>query len=55
LLFTTAGVEGAYEINRQWVALASVSLRWLQGDAATSPITEDKTNYYASVGLAYRF
>jgi len=55
LLFPTAGVEGAYEINRQWVALASVSLRWLQGDAATSPITEDKTNYYASVGLAYRF
>ena len=31
------------------------SLRRLHGDAATSPITEDKTNYYASIGLAYRF
>ena len=55
LLFTAFGVEGAYELNRKWVALASVSLRRLQGDAASSPITEDKTNYYASVGLAYRF
>ena len=37
------------------VALASASVRRLHGDAASSPITEDKTNYYVSVGLAYRF
>jgi outer membrane scaffolding protein for murein synthesis (MipA/OmpV family) len=55
LLFTQAGVEGAYEVSRQWVALASASLRRLHGDAASSPITEDKTNYYVSVGAAYRF
>jgi len=55
LLFTAFGVEGAYDINRHWVGLASVSLRRLHGDAAASPITEDKTNYYASAGLAYRF
>lgn len=55
LLFTAAGVEGAYDLSRHWVALASVSLRRLHGDAATSPITEDKTNYYASAGVAYRF
>ena len=55
LLFTTYGVEGAYDLNRHWVALASVSLRRLHGDAASSPITEDKTNYYASAGVAYRF
>lgn len=55
LLSTTYGVEGAYDISRQWVAVASVSLRRLHGDAASSPITEDKTNYYASIGLAYRF
>ena len=35
--------------------LASLSSRRLQGDAASSPITEDKTNYYASAGVAYRF
>jgi outer membrane scaffolding protein for murein synthesis (MipA/OmpV family) len=55
LLFTTAGVEGAYDLSRHWVALASASVRRLHGDAATSPITEDKTNYYVSVGVAYRF
>jgi outer membrane scaffolding protein for murein synthesis (MipA/OmpV family) len=55
LLFSAYGVEGAYDLNRNWVALASVSLRRLHGDAASSPITEDKTNYYASAGVAYRF
>lgn len=55
LLFTSAGVEGAYDLSRRWVAVASVSLRRLQGDAASSPITEEKTNTYASAGLAYRF
>ena len=55
LLFTQAGVEGAYDISRHWVALASASVRRLHDDAASSPITEDKTNYYVSVGLAYRF
>jgi MipA family protein len=55
LLFTAFGVEGAYDVSRRWVALASVSLRRLHDDAASSPITEDKTNTYASVGVAYRF
>jgi outer membrane scaffolding protein for murein synthesis (MipA/OmpV family) len=55
LLFTQAGIEGAYNLSRRWVMLASVSVRRLHGDAASSPITEDKTNYYASAGLTYRF
>jgi len=55
LLFVAAGVEGTYDLSRHWVTLASVSARRLQGDAASSPITEDKTNYYATVGVAYRF
>jgi len=55
LLFTSAGIEGTYDLSRHWVALASFSVRRLHGDAASSPITEDKTNYYASAGVAYRF
>jgi len=55
LLFTSAGIEGAFDISRRWVAVASVSVRRLQGDAASSPITEETTNYYASAGVAYRF
>jgi outer membrane scaffolding protein for murein synthesis (MipA/OmpV family) len=55
LLFTTAGVEAACDLTPRWVLVGSVSLRRLHGDAASSPITEDKTNYYASAGIAYRF
>jgi outer membrane scaffolding protein for murein synthesis (MipA/OmpV family) len=55
LLHTNLGIEGGYTISRQWLAVASLSSRWLHGDAATSPITERKRNTYASAGLAYRF
>jgi len=55
LLYTAIGVEGAYDLSRRWVLLASVHGRRLHGDAATSPITERKTNHYASAGVAYRF
>ena len=55
LLYTALGVEGAYELSRRWVLFANVHGRRLHGDAASSPITEDKTNYYASAALAYRF
>jgi outer membrane scaffolding protein for murein synthesis (MipA/OmpV family) len=55
LLYTALGVEGAYDLSRHWVLVASVHQRRLHGDAATSPITERKTNYFASAGLAYRF
>ncbi len=55
LLYTALGVEGAYELSRRWVLFASVHGRRLHGDAASSPITEDRTNYYASAALAYRF
>ena len=55
LLFTALGVEGAYDLNRRWVLLASAHARRLHGDAASSPITEDKTNLFASAAVAYRF
>lgn len=55
LLLTRFGIEGAYDLSRHWVALASASAQRLHGDAAVSPITEDKSNYYISVGVAYRF
>jgi outer membrane scaffolding protein for murein synthesis (MipA/OmpV family) len=55
LLYTALGIEGAYDVSRHWILLASVHARWLQDDAKRSPITEEKTNYYASAGIAYRF
>jgi outer membrane protein len=55
LWYTELGVLASYDLTRHWVLVGSVSARRLQGDAAHSPITEDKTNYYASAGAAYRF
>lgn len=55
LVYTDIGIEGAYELTPRWMALGSVTLRRLRGDAASSPITEEKTNTYASAGVAYRF
>lgn len=55
LLFTALGVEAYYELRRHWLLIASAHARFLQGDAASSPITEERTNYFVSVGVAYRF
>jgi outer membrane scaffolding protein for murein synthesis (MipA/OmpV family) len=55
LLFTSLGVLASYDVTRRWVIVGSLEGRRLHGDAASSPITEDKTNYYASAGVAYRF
>jgi outer membrane scaffolding protein for murein synthesis (MipA/OmpV family) len=55
LWYTELGVLASYDLTRHWVLVGSLSGRRLHGDAAASPITEDKTNYYASAGVAYRF
>ncbi len=54
-LFTSIGLLGSIDLSREWLALGSVEARKLRGDAARSPLTERTSNYYASVGLAYRF
>ena len=55
LMFLSAGLLGSYDLSRHWVTVGSFELRSLRDDAASSPLTERKTNYYASAGLAYRF
>ena len=55
LWYTELGVIASYDLARHWVLVGSLSARRLHGDPASSPITEEKTNYYASAGLAYRF
>ena len=55
LMFSALGVEATYDLNPRWLLVGSVHGRQLHGHAATSPITEEQTNYFASIGLAYRF
>ena len=54
LVYTALGVEAQYELGRHWLLIGSAQARFLQGEASSSPITEERTNYYASAGLAYR-
>lgn len=55
LLFTSFGVLGSYDLSRRWLAVASAELRRLADDPARSAFVQDRTNAYASAGLAYRF
>jgi len=55
LLNTSIGLLGSYDVSRHWSAVAGVQCRWLHGDAASSPIVERTSSYYANAGLAYRF
>ncbi|HEX7220922.1 MAG TPA: MipA/OmpV family protein [Burkholderiales bacterium] len=55
LMYSALGVEAAYDLSARWVLLGSLQGRQLHGHAATSPITEEQTNYFTSIGLAYRF
>src|SRR6266481_9785275 len=54
-LFTSVGLLWSVDLSREWLALGSAEARKLRGDAARSPLAERTSNYYASVGLAYRF
>lgn len=55
LLHTTLGLLGSYDFSRHWSVVAGVQGRRLHSAAAGSIIVEDKSNYYANAGIAYRF
>jgi len=49
------GLVGDIDISEHWIGLWGINVLQLQGDAKDSPITLDKTNWYANAGVAYRF
>lgn len=49
------GLLGGYDLSKQWVALGSMEVGRLSGDVARSPIVQQRSTYYASIGLARRF
>lgn len=55
LKFASFGVLGGYDIAPRWVVVASAEVRRLGSDPAGSAIVEDRTGYYVSAGVAYRF
>jgi len=55
LLHAGLGLLGSYDLSRHWTAVAGVQGRRLHGDAAGSVIVENKSNFYANAGIAYRY
>lgn len=55
LLFGSFGVLWSVDLTPEWVIVGSTEARHLRGDAKESPLAERSSNYYSSVGLAYRF
>lgn len=55
LLAGTLGLIWSFDLASQWMLVGNLEGRRLQGDAARSPLTERRSNYYATVGVAYRF
>jgi len=49
------GAGGSYRIDRDWRAMVRTSISRLEGDAASSPITKDRTQYTAGILAAYEF
>lgn len=55
LLHASGGLLWSFDLGPQWVALGSLEVRRLRGDAAASPLVQRRWSGYTSVGLAYRF
>ena len=55
LLHTSLGTLASYDLSLHWQLVGGLQLRWLHGDAKSSPIVEKNNSFYANAGLAYRF
>lgn len=55
LLYTSLGLLGSYDLTRHWLLVFGVEARRLGSAAAGSAFVQDRTNYYANGGIAYRF
>ena len=55
LLSGGLGLFLLYDISRRWVVMGSVEGHRLYGDAASSPLTERLSSFYAFAGPAYKF
>jgi outer membrane scaffolding protein for murein synthesis (MipA/OmpV family) len=55
LLSTSLGLIWSYDLATHWLLVGNLEARRLQGDAVRSPLTERRSNTWATMGAAYRF
>jgi len=54
-LIGSLGVLGGYELGPRWVALGSAEVGRLTHMVAASPVVQQRSTFYASIGLARKF
>ena len=54
LLSASGGLLWSVDLGPNWAVLGNLESRRLRGDAAQSPLAERTSNYYVTVGIAYR-
>jgi outer membrane scaffolding protein for murein synthesis (MipA/OmpV family) len=55
LLSSSLGVIWSFDLADHWLLVGNLESRRLHGEAVQSPLTQRRSNYYATVGAAYRF
>jgi len=54
-LINSLGVLAGYDLSRRWVVLGSVEVGRLTGMVAASPFVQQRSTFYASAGLGYKY
>jgi outer membrane scaffolding protein for murein synthesis (MipA/OmpV family) len=54
-LAASVGLLGSVDLDPRWVIVGSLEARRLQGNAAGSPLVQQRSSHFASLGLAYRY
>ena len=49
------GLLGSIDVGRPWIVLWGAHMQQTQGDAQGAPIVQDRTNWYANIGIGSRF
>ncbi len=49
------GILGSVDLSRNWLVLWGLNAQRIVGDARNSPMVQERTNWFANGGLAYRF
>lgn len=54
-MFSAYGLFFSYDLNPEWIVLGNVESRQVQGAVNDSPLVQQSSNAYLSLGLAYQF
>jgi outer membrane scaffolding protein for murein synthesis (MipA/OmpV family) len=55
LRYSQFGLLGDIDLSKHWIGLWGINLQRQQGDSRDSPLVQDRTNWSANAGVAYRF